>query len=250
MAQTPEQFFSEMCKEAGMDEAQTAAILAVAKNEKLAPKLAETIRRSTDDFNAMHGRVKAAETKVAGYDAWYQDAQTKYATTVSELEALRQRATNPNPQNPQTPPNFDTSKFIAKDDVLAMLNERDNRVAGAMKEVGRIASRHAAMFGEELDTDAIEALAIEKRLGITDAYNLFVKPRVDERNTEAQKKRDQQIRDEAVRDFASKRNLPADPVPSQRSFIVATPEQKPPGGTDAELLELWNKTGSGTAART
>jgi len=251
MAQSPEEFFSQLCREAGLDETQTASALALAKHEKLAPKLAETIRRSTDDFNAMHGRVRAAETKVQGYDAWYQETAPKYSATVAELEQLKARNGNPNPNgNGAPPPNFDTSKFVAKEDVLALLNERDQRVAGAMKEVGRIASRHVAMFGEELDTDAVEKLAIENQLSITGAYERFVKPRVDERTTEATKKREQQIREEAVRDYASQHNLPAESVPSHRSFIVDRPSEAPKGGTDAELVDLYLKTGAGSSART
>lgn len=250
MAQSPEEYFSQLCKEAGFDDTQIAAALTIVKHEKVAPKLAETIRRGTDDFVAMQGRVKVAQDKMAGYDAWYQDVSPKFANTVAELTELRARVNgNPNPPSPTAPAGFDPNKYMAKEDVLALLNERDGRVAGAMKEVGRIASRHAAMFGEELDTDAVEKLAIDNQLSITGAYERFVKPRVDERNTNATKKREQEIREEAVRDFQSTHHLPADPVPSQRSFIVAAPTETPKGGTDAELVDLWNKVISPSAAR-
>ena len=246
MAQSPEEFFSQLCSEAGMDATQIASALTFVKHEKVAPKLAETIRRSTDDFNAMQGRATAAQKKVDSYDAWYQDASTKYAATVAELEQYRRGTTGGAPPVTQPP----TERFT-KEEVVAMLGERDQRIAGAMKEVGRIASRHAAMFGEELDTDAVEKLAIENQLSITGAYEKFVKPRVDERSTAAQKKREQEIREEAVRDFQSTHHLPADPVPGQRSFIVAAPTEAPKGGTDAELLDLWNTASrGGTAART
>ncbi|WP_179139875.1 hypothetical protein, partial [Brachyspira hyodysenteriae] len=59
------------------------------------------------------------------------------------------------------PPEFDASRYLTKEDMAATLGEFSNRFATTVKDVGRIASRHAANYKEELDMEALDKLAVD-----------------------------------------------------------------------------------------
>ena len=60
------------------------------------------------------------------------------------------------------------------------LDEREGRMIQIVKQGMRIASSHAAKFGEPLDTDALEKVAVEKGLTLDRAYEEMIRPRVEE----------------------------------------------------------------------
>lgn len=203
-------YFEQLCRDAGMDESTTAALTAAASNEKLSGKMNELVRRATDDFSAMQGRVNALDTKVKNYDAWYTDANAEYARAVDELNALKSKPAGSD---------FDTSQFLTKKDWEAQQREMMNRTAQVVKQVGRLASRHASRYGEELDVDAIEKIANEQGVDVATAYDRFVAPRELERSTKEVEARVKAAREEGAREAMSRQNFPVDINPSEHSII-------------------------------
>ena len=110
MAQTAEQYFTELAKEAGYTEDQTKVLLELAKNDKVQAKVNGTLKTAQDDYQSQLGRVKAADDKVKAYDQWYGTTNAEYLKAVAERDALKQQLEGLNPN----PPTLDTSKFITK----------------------------------------------------------------------------------------------------------------------------------------
>lgn len=237
MAETAQQYFGRMFKDAGIPEADTAAILKHFENEKLASGVNEMLRRGTDDFNAMQGRVKAAEAKVTQYDQeWYPKANGEYQRALRDLETAKAQLAALGAGDSGAPP--DLSRFLTKEDLEKQRTESDARYAAVIKSGLRLASRHAARYSEELDVDALEKLAVEKGLNLEQAYKEWVEPREKKAAEEAHGKAIEKAKEEAVRDYASKHQLPVDPAPVEQSFLFR-PGAKAPEDMDQELLAAW-----------
>jgi hypothetical protein len=250
MAETAVQYFTRICKEAGKSEADTAALVALAQDQSIAPKFDELIRRGTDDFAAMQGRATAADTKLAEAaaklrkydDEWYPKANAEYQKALAKVQELQAVVDG---QGGDPGGGFDSSKFITKDDLAAMNKDRDARYATVIKQATRLASRHAAKYGEELDVDAVEALAVKNNLTLDQAYRDYVAPREMEAQTAKFEKEKKEFAEQAVKDYASRNRLPVDPVPHETAPVFRQASNKAPADMDAELIAAWNgATGS------
>jgi len=247
MAKTAKQYFEELCKEAGYSPEQTAALTAMASDSKLSEKLDELIANGTDNYQAQVGRVRALESKINEYGAWYGTADAEYKRMQTELQTLKAQAiasgldlTNSNQ------PVVDPSKFITKEDLAAQIQELGSRQGAIAKDVGRIASRHAAKFHEELDMDAVEQAGIElqKKLGrtptVTEAYNAYIAPRESESSKAEMEQKLKEAREEGAREALSRRGMPAEPVPTESSMLFSRPSaDQVPADINAELINAW-----------
>lgn len=242
MAQSPKEYFEQLCKEAGMDDTSTAALVAAASNEKLSPKLSGLIKTAQDDYSAQLGRVKALEADITKWKEWGGNTTSQYQTLATELQkAKADLASITNDPNPNS--NLDLTKYLTKDDLTAVAKEMGERYAKAIKSTGRIASRHAARYSEELDTEAVDKLAGELGLSLEAAYDKWIEPREKEKNEKALNERIQRERKEAVEDWASRHQLPVDPGPVEQSPIFHTHVKADlPANQDADLLAAWHGT--------
>jgi hypothetical protein len=240
MAKTAEELFKELCTEAGMDEATTNALTAAAKNDKISARMNELIRRATDDFNAMQGRVKSLEKTNKEFSDYSTTAYQENQRLIQELEAIRNANTN------VADTGLDMSRYLTKEDLIKLNQERDNRYSAVIKDGLRLASRHAVQYGEELDVDQLETFAREQNLPLAAAYDRWVQPRVEaKRVAEAEKERKaweeklKQAREEGVRDALSRRNLPVDPT-MHLSMIHRAPNKSDiPADIDSDLYATW-----------
>jgi len=256
MAQTPEQFFTELCTEAGYSPEQTAQLLQLAKHEKVATKLGGVLKTAQDDYQSQVGRQKAAEDKLKSYEQqvtdWYAKSNAAYQQAQAERDAMNQQLSalkqqlGVDPGNGYQPPtNGDTSKYLTKEDLLAAMNEQNTRFAGVIKDITRVASRHAAKFGEELDTEALEeTLKQHPGLSVAQAYEQMVGPRLREEQEKRHQKEKEEYAAEKLRDYKSQHHLPVDPVPAETAPMYRNTDPKDmPKDIDADLLEAWHSVG-------
>lgn len=243
MAQTAEQYFKQLFAEAGIDDATAGTVLTHFNNPKVADKVNGVLKIAQDDYNAQLGRVSAAEKRVKQYDDWYGTASTQHNAALAELAELKRQQNG----GYQDPPQFDASKYITKEDMQQFALDQSKRTASVVKSVGRLASRHAAKFNEELDVDALEEIAIKNNLPLEAAYTQFIAPREEEKRNKDMEARIKAARDEGARDALSRHSLPVDAAPSESAPINRY--GKPGSGgdtkpaTDAELLATWNSAG-------
>lgn len=138
--------------------------------------------------------------------------------------------------------------------------QREANFITISKKVGRLASRHAAKFGEELDTDALEKVVVEQKVDLDRAYDLMVADRLKAQQDASFAERIKREREEAVREFASTRNLPVDSAPRDSSMgrlnfapdqtmaaeVVPHEGRLTPRGAQQlrqSFIEEWNKAG-------
>jgi len=242
-------------QEAGMNDDQVVAALdRIASNEKLGSKLNGVLKTATEDYNAQVGRVNTLTQRNEYLEKdWYPKADAEYKRLNTEYQKIMgelQRA-----QSSGLPPEFDPSKYVTKDDVAAMARNMGNNLAGVVKDVGRLASRHAVNYKEELDMTALDELAVKMAqergmtpgsIPITDVYDKYIEPRKKEQEVQARANWEKETRAQIERDLRSQNNLPANPVPQEQSQMFRpTPADQQPKDMDMDLLAHWNGTTAG-----
>ena len=252
MAKSAKQYFEELCRDAGYSPEQTAALTTLASDAKVSGKLDELIANGTDNYQAQVGRVRALEGKINEYGTWYGTADAEYKKMQRELQLTKAQLVangidlNADGNGNGNPPAVDSSRFITKEDLAAQIQELGARQGSIAKDVGRIASRHATKFHEELDMDAVEQAGVElqKKLGrvvtVAEAYNSFIAPREAQSSKEQLEKQLKDAREEGAREALSRRGMPADTVPQESSMIFTrTAADQVPADMNAELLSAW-----------
>jgi len=213
-------YLLELAQTAGLSAEDLATLTKVAENEKFATELNNGTKRQSDYSRAMDETRKLktdTEAQIKTWKEWYENAVQVDAAREEELKQLRANPNNPNP-NPPTPTGL-TKKEI---------EEREGRMIQVIKQMGRISSRHAAKFGEELDTDAIEKIALDQGLTVDRAYEQYIAPRVKEAEAKNVEERIKAAREEGVREGMSKREVPGE---GSRAFHPVFDHNRPAAGT-------------------
>lgn len=233
MAQTPEQFFSELCKEAGYSPEDTAALLKLAANDKAASRVSSVLKTAQDDYNAQLGRQKASDARLKEYEDWYAKANTEYNEAMEQVKAMATR-------NGNGAPPIDTGMFVTKKDLESFNNDISGRWGSILKDVAKLSSFHAATWHEPLDVDGLEKLAQENRMSLTQAYDSMMKPRAEAREKEKYDKALKEAKEEGAREALSRHKLPVDSVPGEVAPMYRTSREDVPKDMDSALLEAWN----------
>lgn len=241
-------------QEAGMNDDQVVAALdKIAGNDKLGSKLNGILKTATEDYNAQVGRVNTLQQRneylekdwYPKADASYKQLQTEYNKVLGELQ--KAQATG-------LPPEFDPTQYLTKADMERTVQSIGQRLGSVVKDVSRLASRHAVLYKEELDTEALDQLAVKMAqdrglpagsVPITDVYEKFIEPRKKAAEEEARKNWEKETRAQIERDLRSQNNLPANPAPVEQSQMFRpTPAKDIPADVDAELMAAWNGAGA------
>ena len=249
MANNFKDYVVEAMKEAGMNDDQVVAALdKIVNNDKLGSKLNGILKTATEDYNAQVGRVQTLQQRNDYLEKdWYPKADGEYKRLQAEYNKAMgelQKA-----QASGLPPEFDPSQYMTKSDWETNVQALGQRLGSVVKDVARVASRHSAVYHEELDTQALDEMAVKMAkdrgmapgsIPITDAYEEFIKPRRVAAEAEARKKWEADTRAQIERDVRSQNNLPANPVPQEQSQMFRpTPKDDIPKDLDSDLLAHW-----------
>jgi hypothetical protein len=261
MAKKAVDWFKELATEAGLSAEETSAFIKAAENPKLASRVETTVKTAEEDYQAQLGRVKTLDAELNDYKVWangngtlrdgrkidkgavaaYQELQQQYQEAVGKLQKIEQGVIDPQ---------FDASKYVTREDIQKQLSDRDARYAGVIKQMGRLASKHAVDFKEALDVDALEKLAIETNLPLDVAYEKLIQPRMEEARKTAAEADKKAYAEQAVKDALSRHSLPTDPTPQATAPIfiqrdrAAEKATGKPANLDAELMQTWSGAGS------
>lgn len=184
------EYAAQILRQGGVPEDQIPAILA-----KADAHLAGQEIYSRDEYNTMKGRSDAATKKVQEYDNWYAQTKPVVDGAMTEAQALKAKLAE---YEAGGNPNFDASKYVSREDLEKSLGDVQGRVGTVLKVGLKLASKHAAKFGEELDVDALEKIATERGLPIDLAYQEYVRPREEAARAEQHRKEIDQKVAEAV----------------------------------------------------
>jgi hypothetical protein len=202
---TIQEYLDTLAQTAGLEDEVKSALKKALGNEKFAKELESGVKRHSDYSRAMdevRAQTTKLETEKKSYLEWYDNALKVDAAREEELQQYRAGKGGTTTVTPTTVVNPGFSKKEIED--------REGNLIQIVKQGMRLASRHAAKFGEELDTDALEKLAVEKGLNLERAYDEYVRPRVEEAR---QKEFDEKVklaREEGIREGLSKRDLPGE----------------------------------------
>ena len=255
MANNFKDYVIEAMKEAGMNDDQVVAALdKIATNDKVGAKLNGILKTATEDYNAQVGRVQTLQQRNDYLEKdWFPKAQAAEQRTIAEYNkvlAELQRA-----QATGLPPEFDPAQYMTKADWETNVQTLGSRLGSVVKDVARVASRHSALYHEELDTQALDEIAVKMAkdrglpagaIPITDAYEEFIKPRKIAAEADARKKWETDTRAQIERDVRSQNHLPATAAPVEQSQMFRpTPKDEQPKDQDMDLLAHWNGTMNG-----
>lgn len=165
-------------------------------------------------------KAEQAEATKAQYDKWYaEQAAPVYKDNLARLQKLQkyEEMYGAIDDNGSVTKREAAAVGMTKAELEQLIDERsgarDQRVAGIIKGVNKLSMRHYKTFGEEPDLDAIEKIAVEQGLNLDSAYDKWVQPQAEKRREAEQEARDKRVREEAIRDYASKHKLPVEAKP-------------------------------------
>lgn len=237
-------YLQELAQQAGLSEDEKAALGKVLANPKFVDEVGKGVARQSDysrNMDEVKTLKQSVEAQISGWRDWYKTASENDAARETELQELRAKVSgSPTPTPTPAPATGLTQKQI---------EEREGRMINIVKQGMRLASRHAAKFGEELDVDAIEKIAVARGCTLDIAYDEYVKPRVEAAaaaaNTEALKK----ARDEGVQEGLSKRDIPGEAERGNHLIFrkpVSAGETDPSKLTDSQrrdnFANVWNES--------
>jgi hypothetical protein len=199
-----QEYLDKLAQEAGLEEEVKGALKKALGNTKFVEELDKGIKRQSDysrSMDELKTQKSQVDNQIQQWREWYNTAVANDAAREEELQRLR----GGNGNAPVVTPAATNPGFSKKD-----LEEREGRMVQIVKQGMRLASRHAAKFGEELDTDALEKLAVEKGLTLDRAYDELVRPRVEESREKEFAEKLKLAREEGVREGLSKREIPGE----------------------------------------
>jgi len=238
------EYWQELAKKHDIAPERANAILEVLKDDKAGKAFLEGFVPQSDysrDLDKTRdewkGKLTEAEKKVLGYDDWYKGARATFDANVVQAQATEAKlkqytdtfgALDDSGGNPKLPPDIVTRK-----DLEDMARGISGNTASVLKALTHAASDHMHKFGQPLDVDAFEKFMIDNNLAPKDAYERYVAPKMEEkRNVEFEAKL-KTAKEEAVRDYASKHQMPVDTAPREHSPFFDRKEM-PKDGTELQ----------------
>lgn len=269
----PNQFADELITGAdGIDEAQREALKALILNPVVSGKLKNAVALRRDAQSAMdrarNAITKADEVRDANFVWAQQNKAALEAFAASQNGGRGARVEAPN------------GDLLSKAEVMAMLKERDDKIAQRIAEqdesyVGLLADTTALIQeytktfpGESLDYSELQKFALANRVTLRQAFPQFIAPKLEEKRakdfTTAIEKAKADAREEARMEFAAAREEQSggeldgkgdlssvfrDRLMGRRTTTLTDSAGKALEGEDA-FVAAWNKSNGFTRGTT
>lgn len=248
------EYLSNLLKTAGVAADKQQAVLATFDDPTVLKALDDDLvkgRLRQDEFSR---KMDELATKDKKQQDWYATTLKQYNDTVAleneyraKIAALGQDPNDPNLHNgrPLTNP---VGEVLTKAQVEEMLAKRDGNVISIVKGAMKYATDHLHRFGQPLDPDALEKIAVEKNLPLEQAYMQLIAPKLEEKQKADFDAAIARAREEGAKDFASKHKVPMDTQPKEPHLIFDRQQDStlPPAGPLREralrdsFVNSWN----------
>ena len=264
MATDIKQYWQELAKKAGLSDEMAKPVLEALGQEAVAKAFNEGFKPMPDYSRDLDGvrdrtKVETAAAVKAQYDEWYQrtalpayqehlkavELTKKYQETYGPLDS-----TNPNPGNNG---NAAHESVFTKKEFEEAMAAKLQAWSSDLLTVNRHSLDYYHRFKEPLDVGAVAKFAQEKGIASVDeAYRQYTAPKTAEIEKTALEARIKSEREEAVRDYASKHQLPVAPRARDPHPLFDRTAVK--DGTDPErasrdaFMEGWSKAQENPAA--
>jgi hypothetical protein len=213
MAVDAKTFLTELAQQAGLDATVRDSVLKALDNPNFAKGIQDGVTRQAEFSRAMDQVRTDANTLAENRKKWqeWHDTNVNYVKdleTKTGVDPTRRVAT-------VTPTDSVTLTRTELDKALETERNKTTAIGvNITKAAVRVMDDHRARFGEALDLDALEKLALEKNLTIDGAYKELIAPKVKLQDEAAQKKAIDDGIKAGVSAELSKRNLPIDSAPA------------------------------------
>ncbi len=166
-------------------------------------------------------KATAAEQKVKQYDDWYNNqAKPAFDTYKQAQDALQQYQSLYGPiQSGAEVRQAAASTGLTKEEVMQMLQQKDQAYVGLSKDLAYITVDHVQRFKEPVDLDALEAYALKSGLPLRQAYKDYVAPKLEEQRNQEFEAKLKAAREEGYKDAMSKNHLPVESGPRESHLV-------------------------------
>lgn len=271
-----------------LPEDQRKSFLQAASDDELSKELAANMKRH-DEYSRDADKLRADREEFAKtqkeINDWYARALPEYEQTKKEAVGAKSAAeqaqrmvqqyqslygplegyttvpaNNPGNGSPSAGPT--TGDYVSKADLAKEVQRLQqiaaDQAAGIVSVALPLGIKHFEKFHEVLDFNSLIKAATEsgaKPLSpIEVAYERMTSDKSKALEAEAQKKHDDQIRADAIKDFQSKNNIPVDTRPRESSVFFDRPKDVQAPTTDYEktqaFAKIWSEVSEADKART
>lgn len=202
------------------------------KDEKVSAKLREGVLARADYSSNMdqlrserelfEQQVNEARDRIAGWQKWYGDVSQQVATAEDKLKQYETLYGSIDDVTDQR--RAAKVMGISKEELSTVLEEREKvRDVASLKfadDLTDIKIDYDKKFGGKLDTAAVFEIAGKRGVDLLTAYDLHIADRVEEKRTKDMDERIKREREDAVKEYASKHNLPVVPTNSDIVHVL------------------------------
>lgn len=242
-----QEYLAGLLKDAGLAQPEQEALTKAFANEKVAnafvprPDFSRALDEKDTAFKNLQSQTTDYYQKELERTRQNEEAVRKAQEAVQRYVATYGELPNDGSSNPGAARAAAAADSLSRKDLDEILAKRDGQTLFLMKQMGRIASRHAVKFGEELDTDALEKFAVEHQLPVNVAYDQWVAPRIAEKQNQDWDTKLKAAREEGLREGLSKAKVPIDSAPREpHPFFDRTPPDKAPA-TERDRLNSFSE---------
>jgi hypothetical protein len=226
-------YWQELAKKSGLNEDQTKKVLEALGDEPVAKAFTENFRTASEfssgldkERAAVTERLTAAEQKAAVLEEWYEkEAKPAFERNLQGVSSLQQYqelygpldGTAPltaTPNNGNQPP----MNAVTREELEEMFRQQSARTVDLTKAALIIGGDYQHRFKKPLSSEELaelETSAVENRLPLDKAYEMWIAPKVAEQEREALTAKFEKEKEDAVRDALSQHNLPVDNKPPE-----------------------------------
>lgn len=221
------EYFQSLAQEQKLSKDETATFLKVLENEKIAEDMGLSLLRHDEFSRNMDAHKKDVDefgkTKEE-WKGWYADFLAAkradgdkfadYDQIKAENASYQKEYGDLDGTHKDTPPAFDASKFISREQLAKELATRDGYTTTVIKKANQLSMNHFQEFGKPLDMDALEKTAVEGNVSLDEAYSQIVTPARTEVSKVAGEKAVKEAYEKGRQDTMTKHKLPTDDKPS------------------------------------
>lgn len=228
------EYIEQLAQSAGLSQEEKDNILKIASNEKFAKGLEESVMLRSD-YSRQSDALRADQQKAAAErersTKYYADLLAWKATEEAQLAERSNGNGSERQDGNRTLLTLDAAQQLEKKFTDQLARTEQNFIA-ITEAVGDLTSDYVVRFKEKPDLAAIKKLAVDKQIPITQAYQEYIAPKLQELQTKDFETKLATAREEGAREYASKHKLPIDSQPREYHTMLDRDPSKQVGATD------------------
>lgn len=259
-------YMTQLAKEAGLDESATNAIVSGLGNDKFAKGIQDGLARHDEMSSAMdraRNRENEVTAKLNQYDEWYNKTALPAVNEASQLrETLSKYETTYGKLADGATTATPTGDWVRKADFDKAVNDRLMSGVQITKQLTWATADYMKRFGEVLDPDELEKVAVSRGLTPKLAYQEMIQPKVQAQEQkareEAEAKHSAALKasyEQGMKDARSKTNWgnetarqDTDVYGRDKEALKKSPEDAQ-DGANAAFLDAWSQAEEATHSR-